>query len=142
LSSDSAIPADLIEAYKATDYHVNADTPFVLRVGAASPALSSLYSKYRCDCAAYLTAYNPFSMATTDADNERRHAELVEELARRSLRFIDGVGRDPDGRWPGEVSCLILDLSLETAKKLGRHYEQNALVWCGPDTVAQLVLLR
>ena len=142
LFSESAISSDLIEAYRATDYHVDAETPFVLTVGQASPALGQLYSKHRCQCAAYVTASNPFSQVTNDADNQRRHAELVEELKNRSLHFVEGMGRDSRGQWPGEASCLVLGLSLEAAKKLGRHYGQNALVWCGPDTVPQLVLLR
>ena len=140
--SDSVISSDLIEAYRATDYQVDTDTPFVLKVSQASPALTKLYSKHRCNCAAYVTASNPFSKVASDADNERRHAELVEELKRRSLHFVEGLGRDPRGQWPSEASCLVLGLSLEAARKLGRHYEQNALVWCGPDAVPQLVLLR
>lgn len=140
--SESAISSDLIEAYTATDYHVYAETPFVLKVGQASPALVQLYSKHRCDCAAYVTASNPFSQVANDADNQRRHADLVDELMKRSLHFVEGMGRDTRCQWPGEASCLVMGLSLEAAKKLGRHYEQNALVWCGPDTVPQLVLLR
>lgn len=140
--SESAISSDLIEAYRATQYHVDAEEPFVLTVGQSSPELAGLYSKHRCQCAAYITAFNPFSEATTDAENEQRHAELVEELRNRSLHFVEGMGRDPLGQWPGEVSCLILGLSMEAAKKLGRNYKQNALIWCGPDTVPLLVLLR
>lgn len=140
--SDSAIPSDLIEAYRTTDYHVETEAPFVLTVGLASPALAKLYSKHRCDCAAYVTASNPFSQVASDVDNQRRHAELVEELKNRSLHFLEGMGRDSRDQWPGEASCLVLGLSLEAAKKLGRQFGQNALVWCGPDTVPQLVLLR
>lgn len=139
---DSAIPSDLIDAYRATDYFVETETPFVLTVGQASPALAKLYSKHRCDCAAFVTASNPFSQVANDADNERRHAELVEALKNRSLHFVQGMGRNTRGQWPDEASCLVLGLSLEAAKKLGRQFAQDALVWCGPDTVPQLVLLR
>lgn len=140
--SDSDISSDLIEAYRTTDYHVGTETPFVLTIGQASPALAKLYSKHRCDCAAYVSACNPFSHVASDADNERRHAELVEELTRRSLHFVEGMGRNNRGQWPGEASCLVLGLSLEAAKKLGRQFGQNALVWCGADGVPQLILLR
>jgi hypothetical protein len=35
-----------------------------------------------------------------------------------------------------------LGLSLEAAKALGKKYDQNAVVWCGPDAIPELVLLR
>lgn len=140
--SESTISCDLIEAYLATNYHVDTETPFVLKVGQASPALAKLYTTHGCTCAAYVTAYNPNGQVTNDEDNRRRHSDLLNELTNRSLHFVEGMGRDTQGQWPGEVSCLVLGLSLEDSKKLGHHHEQNALVWCGPDTVPQLVMLR
>lgn len=142
LHSDSAVSTDLILTYLAADYRVEADAPFVLRVGDASPDLARLYAKFHCDCAAYVTACNPFGRINDGHDNEQRHAWLLQELAKRSLAHLEGICQDPQGQWPGEPSCLVLDLSLEAAKKLGRRYAQNGLVWCGPDAVPMLVLLR
>ena len=56
--------------------------------------------------------------------------------------FIDGIGCDPSGCWPGEASCLVLGLSIDIARALGTEFEQNAIVWCGADAVPELVLLR
>ena len=39
-------------------------------------------------------------------------------------------------------AILVLGLALEAAKSLGNAYEQNAVIWCGPDAVPSLVLLR
>lgn len=140
--SDTSISADLLQAYRATDYHVEAASPFVLRVGQANQELLQHYVKYRCECAAFLTACNPFSEVATERENEFRQTELENELRKRGLNFLNGIGRDTLGQWPGEPSFLVFGLSLEASKRLGREQAQNALIWCGPDAVPQLILLR
>lgn len=145
----SAIAPELIEAYLAAHYRVEADPAFVLKVGVCSPPLLELFGRHRCDCAAYLTACNPFSQDAGASENAARQSQLAGQLKGRSLTFIEGVGLDgqvlPNGGappWPSEPSFLVLGLSLEATRALGRKHEQNALLWCGKDAVPQLVLLR
>ena len=107
-----------------------------------SPELASLYKAKSASCAAFITACNPFSRELSDADNAKRQAELAAELKRRSLSFFEGVGQHPSRDQPGEPSFFVLGLALEAAKSLGKAYEQNAVIWCGPDAVPNLVLLR
>lgn len=140
--SESAIGEDLIQSYLETDYHVDSELLFILRVGVASEPLTQLLQRYQCDCAAYLTACNPFSRNVGNADNAARQAALAKELAGRSLKFLNGEGQDSQGKWPGEASFVVFGLSLEPSRALARKYEQNAFVWCGQDAVPQLVLLR
>ncbi len=138
----SELDASLINAYLETEYRVTQAHPLVLRVDVPSPELASLYKAKGASCAAFITACNPFSCELSDADNAKRQAELAAELKRRSLSFFEGVGQHPSGDWPGEPSFLVLGLALEAAKSLGKAYEQNAVIWCGPDAVPSLVLLR
>ena len=53
-----------------------------------------------------------------------------------------GLGQHPTNGWSGEVSYLILGLTLEAAKVLGARHEQNAIVWSDADALPQLILLR
>jgi len=55
---------------------------------------------------------------------------------------MEGVGKDATGQWPAERSVLALGLDLETSKEIGRHFEQNAIVWSSSDAVPALILLR
>ena len=143
---ETVIASSLTQAYLETDYGVNADQPFVLKVGVFSEPLARLLERHHCDCAAYLTACNPFSEDLGAAENAARQAELSRELTERSLRFIEGVGQgsqvEGPEQWPGEASLLVLGLSLEASRALGCQHEQNALIWCAKDAVPQLVLLR
>ncbi len=98
------------------------------------------HKRHRVDCSAFITAWNPFSQPLTAQENEERHQALIAEIKSRSLSFLPGVGQHPSNNWLGEQSVLVLGLSLEAAKTLGRRFEQNAVVWTGRDGVPQLVL--
>ena len=138
----SKLDASLINAYSETEYRVTQDFSFVLKVDVRSTELTTLYKANNVSCAAFITACNPFSREMNDTDNAKRQAELAAELTRRSLCFVEGVGQHPSGDWPGEPSLLALGLDLEAAKSLGIAFKQNAIIWCGPDAVPNLVLLR
>ncbi len=140
--SDTSIDAATVRAYHETEYRVHADRPIVLRIGAPNAGLQQLHEAQGVASSAFLTACNPYSEALSDVQNLKRQDELVAELVRRGVPFVDGVGQHPGNGWPGEPSILALGLSLEDASELGRRFDQNAIVWCGRDTTPQLVLLR
>lgn len=131
-----------LTAYLETDYCVFAEASFALRVGTASNSLLKLYRQHGVDCAAFITACNPYSQQVEAAANAAKQAELENDLKLRGLNFIAGEGRHPAGGWPAEMSFLVLGVSRKEAMELGRRYEQNAVVWCGADAVPELVLLR
>jgi len=141
---------DLEAAYRTTDYVVEAvsgqvvgggEHSLVLRVDIASQGLRALHRRYGVDCSCFITACNPFSQPLDEQTNLRRQEALAAELRRRSLAFLPGAGRHSSNDWPPEPSFLVLGLALEASKNLGRHYEQNAIVWAGADVVPRLITL-
>ncbi len=142
MASDSAIAAETLRAYRETLYVVEAEPDLVLRINCFHPGLVDLYRARGFECAAFVTACNPHSRLLDPASNEDRQAALRRWLVRRGWTFLPGTGRHPGGRWPPEPSFLVLGLAVEAAQSLGRKFEQNAIVWCGPNAVPQLVLLR
>jgi hypothetical protein len=141
---------ELETAHRATDYVVEALSglgpeggyqPLVLRIDTASPALHALHRRHAVDCSCFITACNPFSQRLDEQTNLRRQEALEAELRQRSLTFLPGAGRHPTNGWPAEPSFLVLGLALEASKNLGRHFEQNAIVWVGADAVPRLVNL-
>ncbi len=140
--SKSKIQPETIQAYSETEYRVTGDQSLILRIGEYNESLSRLYKFNKVDSCAFITACNPYSRSLSDAANAGRHDELGRDLQRRGLKIFQGEGKHPVDDWPGEASYLILGLSLEATKILGKKYEQNAIVWCGSDALPQLVLLR
>jgi Protein of unknown function (DUF3293) len=138
----SEIDLATIEAYHATHYTVLTPEPFVLRVGEVSSRMADILANQKVSCAAFLTAWNPFSRRATEAENAVAQQTLLAELSAVGRRTIPGFGKDPSGLWPGEDSVLVLDLSFKQACNLGLKYSQNAILWVGPNACPELVLLR
>jgi hypothetical protein len=122
-----------------TEYFVHADPAFKMRIGQPCPELARLMAERNTNCAAFITAWNPFSQQLKPEKNEQRQQELKAQLKTRGLRFIDGIGKHPSNEWPGEPSVLILNLDLESAKVLAAQYEQLAFVWSGETAMPELV---
>jgi len=141
-SPHTAIDSNLISAYLKTEYHIEWVPPLRLSIGVEHPALAELFAAFHAHSAAYVTACNPHSQRVDDAENTERLARLETELKSRGLSLVAGRAIDPHGNWPDEPGLLVMGLSLESAKSLGRHYQQNALVWCGSTLVPELILLE
>jgi Protein of unknown function (DUF3293) len=142
LQFKSVIDPDTRRAYVETHYRVLGDAPTTLHIGHANPDLARLHRAFGVDSSAFITASNPFSTLTAATVNAVRQAALAEQIGLMKLRVIEGLGEHLSGTWPGEPSFLVLGLKLSDAKQLGTKHGQNAIVWCGSDTVPQLILLR
>ena len=135
----SGVSEDLIDAYIATNFNVHTDPPFTLKIGAASRPILNLLAEHKCRTAAYVTAWNPYGKALSDAENKDRNKALKSSLSDK-YKVFDGLGTDPLGEWPGEESFLILGINRQNAMKLGTEFEQNAIVFI-EDGVPELVML-
>ena len=93
--------------------------------------LAELYSANSVRCAAFITAYNPYSKQLTDKENIVRNEQLFSDLQLQGIEVVFSEGQDPLEQWPGEPSFLALGLEQGIAEQLGAKYEQNAIVWCG-----------
>ena len=133
------IDTALWEAYEKTHFIVQSTPEFVLKIGQYSEELKQLFIHRSLSTAAFITAYNPFSQQLSEDENLERQEKLVKEIQSRGLNLLQGLGQDPDHKWEGEPSLLILDIALEAAKKLARTYEQNAFVWCDESCTPQLI---
>jgi hypothetical protein len=143
MAETTQIHPDKLRAYLATDYRLGY-TPhdIVLTIGQRSERLAALFAGSGVNCGAFLTAYNPQGSAQPDAANEQGHAELGGKLQALGLKAIEGSGSEVGSDWPSEKSFFALGLSLKAAKAIGTHFDQDAIVWVGPDAVPQLILLR
>ena len=138
----STIDESTLLAYLRCHYRVLGELPFMLRIGEQIAALLALYERLDCNCAAFLTAWNPRGELLDDEANHGIQTTLMRDIAARGHAGIAGVGEDPDGDWRGEDSVLVPGMDLAAAMAIGVAYGQNALVWAGSDARPQLILLR
>ena len=139
--TDTAIAADKIAAYRATQYRIGDPEAFTLSIGAKSDALLQLYRKTGQDCGLFITAFNPFGQAQSAEANQAAHFLLGEDLRALSRHVIEGAGYPADD-WAPELSYFALGIDEVAARDLGRRFDQDAVVWAGADAVPKLLLLR
>ncbi|NNN13423.1 MAG: DUF3293 domain-containing protein [Acidimicrobiaceae bacterium] len=73
--------------------------------------------------AVVLTAWNPMGKEASFADNERRNAELAQDLANLEIDFLPCVGSSIDASYQ-EVGFIAFDLDEQEALRLLDKYQQ------------------
>jgi len=136
------ITPSLLESYESADYHVDASTSFILKIGVQSPELVNIYKTSHKHTAAFITAFNPYSQELSNQENKDRNHKLEKLIQSLHFDYIHGEGKCGDGDWDGEKSFLILGISEEQASEIGKEFEQNAIVWCDKDAIPHLLLLK
>lgn len=133
-----SIPRDLIAAYRAALYDVDAGVTMTLCVDRQSAVCDEVLRAHNATKAAVITAYNPRSRRTSDADNAAAHDALREAVMHLSKASFPSWARDPAGVWPVEPGFFILELAESDACALAKRFDQHAFVWIekgGPATL-------
>lgn len=121
--------ADLLEAYKNTTYRLYLPLGEVdIRIGVMNPLLQELLSNNNSKSWAFVTACNPKSVPQNADENLRLNTQLENYLKEKRYVFFKGNGIGDDDSWEPEASFMVLDICKEDAIKLGRQFEQNAIV--------------
>ncbi|MFZ4475373.1 MAG: DUF3293 domain-containing protein [Saprospiraceae bacterium] len=127
---------ELRESYLHTRYTVEG---FVhpIRIGCLSAEADALLAANRLEGWAYITAYNPLSVALPLAENKKRNLELLNDVKRYIV--IPGEGQGKDGAWPAEKSFFVAGITLDEAQQLAARYGQHAFVYGRLHRAAELV---
>ncbi len=129
----------LIEAYKNTKYIVFKPT-LIIEIGKLNQEIDDIMINHNSNSWAFITAYNPFSRILTNDENRLRHDEL-KELTKDYMTFEGhGVGENPT--WEPELSLLIIGISKDDASKIGKEFEQNAIVYGEVNNSPELLILN
>jgi hypothetical protein len=129
----------LIEAYNNTKYKVF-ESNLTIEIGKLNQELDDLLIKHKSEKWAFITAYNPYSRVLTQNENKSRHNEM-KELVRNYLTF-EGHGVGEDLSWEPELSLLIIGISKDDASKIGKKFEQNAIVYGEINSSPELLILN
>ena len=139
----SKIPTELIGHYLFANYQVMTDSDIItLSINQPSKSLSQLFTTSRYQCVVFITAFNPLSQQKNLTENLINNERLQLALKQYTPQIIESRSTDPSEQWTTEESFLALGINLETSKKLGAQFNQNAIVWIGIDATPRLILLR
>ena len=134
------MPTALATAYLSTTYRV--DTPggaIALRIGQRSAALDRLLQQRGIRTWAFVTACNPHSARLPSWRNLARQRRLKALSRRLGRSTLPGASVGDDPTWPPEASILVLGVSPERARRVGRIFGQNAIVTGRRGALPELV---
>ncbi|RKH48267.1 DUF3293 domain-containing protein [Corallococcus sicarius] len=135
--------AALRKAFQATGYVV-APHPLVggvkhvLRVDAVHPALDAALTAHGHATWAFLTAWNPHARSRSPRTNAGLQRTLRGLLEARGQPFVPAVGVAEDRSW-FEESLFVPGLSRDEAWRLGRLFQQEAVLWSRVGGAAELL---
>lgn len=130
---------ELAAAYEATHFVVLTEPARSFVVGEAALTVAPWLASMGATRAVIITAWNPFSQPTSDADNAVRQDALCRAMLDAGARWLPAEGRDPTGTWRPEPSFCVLDPSAEIVDTWLVMFEQNAVVQLDNMTGCSLV---
>ncbi|NOK07749.1 DUF3293 domain-containing protein [Corallococcus exercitus] len=138
--------AALHAAFKATGYVVRphplvGNRKHVLRVDALHRALDAALTAHGFTTWAFLTAWNPHAQPRPPRTNARLQQRLLALLEAQGHPSVSAVGVADDRRW-FEESLFVPGLSRDRALRLGRLFDQEAVLWGVVGGAAELVVCR
>lgn len=116
------------EAYRQTIY-ICLRNEVEIRIGAGSLRVDQLLEEYDVSELCILTADNPGSEIMTAEENRRAFAEMCTLLEKEGFDFVPGLNRDPEGLFPDENALWIPGMDMETGRRYGKQFGQNAFVY-------------
>jgi hypothetical protein len=133
----NTLDTELERVYRNTAYKAPA-LDLEIRIGQHAPSLDALLKQYNAAAWAFITAYNPGVLLAVE-----QNLALLEELrpAIEGYRYFEGEGVGEDENWLPEKSFLVIGMSREEAIKLGKQFNQNAIVFGRMGEPAELLIL-
>lgn len=129
---------ELKDAFRQARYEV-LEPKFEFKIGEVSTGLNRLLEQYRRRTFAFITPFNPGSQVIPDSDNEERFQSFNKAVSKYVT--FEGYGGGQAEGWPLERSLLILGISLSSAKRLGRRFGQDAIVFGFRNKPPEIVVL-
>lgn len=131
------------ETYKAfaeTNFIVKPtkETSIVLKIDETSDDLQTFFPGI--ETWAFITAWNPLPLVLSLEENRKRNEELENQLKNNGLQYTLGLGVSADGNW-SEESFFLINCNEETAKVLGKKFNQLAIVYGEKMNTNQLLFL-
>ncbi len=139
-NSSIVVDERLWEAYRNTIYAVP-ELGLEIEIGVSNADLQNYLSANGFTRWAFITAWNPGSVLLDDEQNAARLELLRQALMQNNYVYFEGYGQGKMGDWPPETSFFVLDIDRETARQLGKAFEQLAIVVGEWNAVAELMCL-
>lgn len=127
---------DLIKLYESAIYYI-VTINYNLKINDYNPILDKFISSYNAKTWAIITAYNPQSIVCSIELNKKSNELLLKDI--ENFTYFITESTDKKQEWETEIGYLILDISLNEAIKIGKNYNQRAIVFGNINKIAKIV---
>ena len=111
-----------------------------MKIGEYSNKLDILLKEKDLEDWAFITSENPNGEAYSVEANQVLYNELIDAI--QGFSYYLGEGQGIDTSWPAEKSVLILGINKDEAKKLGKRFNQNAIIVGKLGRLAELLIIK
>lgn len=132
----------LARAYSQARYELHcADQTVVLCIGEDNPTLARALRANGCQQHGFIiTPCNPQSKRIDTAENDARLRAMQQRLTQSGWSYVKSLACAEDGTWVESGFC-IFDIGEQDAQRLGRQYQQHAIVKTTLDHAPALIWL-
>lgn len=127
---------DLIKLYESAIYYI-VTINYNLKINDYNPILDKFISSYNASSWTIITAYNPQSIVYNIEINKKSNELLLKDI--ENFTYFITESTDKKQEWETEIGYLILDISLNEAIKIGKNYNQRAIVFGNINKKAKIV---
>lgn len=134
----------LYKAFLKISYQFQAgDQSFTIKAAQTNTELDTFLRENREAKWAYITAWNTGAKQHSEEENAHFHQELIRYLQENhpKSRFFEGQGVPADDNWQAETSLFIFKLERDQALKIGKRFNQQAILWGNVGEVAELQII-
>ncbi len=137
------IPPDLIMAYRAAVYDIDADGEMLsFQVDRPNRDLDAFMHRRGAATGVFITAYNPRSETQPEEANAAAHGALIAAVRRAGKSYVTARGRDAKDDGPTEAGLFVLDLARDDALNLARRFDQYGIVYAESGKAPALLLTQ
>ncbi len=115
-------------AYESTEYQLLTQPILSVSIGPTSPQVAALLCQNKVQQAILITSDNPLSQQLDERCNGSRRDALANQLKTMNMPVVATRHVATSGSWPDEMGFCVFGLPLDEGKRLGRLFEQNAIV--------------
>jgi len=126
------------EIYKNA-YYLIYDLNYNIKLDELNPVIDALLKDIDIKEWGFITGFNPQSIPHCKEENNSFNENLFNDL--EGYKLLEGEGGDVSGEWGIENSFLVLGINKNDLIKLGKEYDQKAVIYGEIGKKAELLFI-
>lgn len=120
-------------------YYLIYDINYKIKLNDFNPVIDALFDDIDIKEWGFITGFNPQSISHCTEENNSFNENLFNDL--NKYKIFEGEGGDNESEWEPEKSFLVLGINKNELIKLGKEYDQKAVIYGEIGKKAELLFI-